>query len=73
MGKGRRAKVAAGLGSFLGENMETHIVKDINRQYMVVSQNLRYLFGVGYHPTSLCKRLFGCSPGYRGFHPQPYH
>ena len=31
-----------------------------------------YLFGVGYHKmASLFKRLFGCSPGYRGFDPLP--
>ena len=40
---------------------------------LALGQNLRYLFGVGY-PSKVVyfKRLFGCSPGYRGFDPQPF-
>ena len=41
-----------------------------------MGQNLRYLFGDDYPPkgksASLFKRLLGCSPGHRGFDPQPY-
>ena len=41
--------------------------------YMAVSQNLRYLFGVGYHPTIvLFKGFLGVHRGYRGFDPLPY-
>ena len=44
-------------------------------QNMALGQNLRYLFGVGKATprSSLFKRLFGCSPGYRGFDPLPHH
>ena len=41
--------------------------------YLAVSQNLRYLFGLGYHPTIVfLKGFLECSPGYRGFDPQPF-
>ena len=43
------------------------------RKHMAVGQNLRYLFGDDYPPKVVYfKRFFRCSPGYRGFDPQPY-
>ena len=37
---------------------------------MVVGQNIRFLFGDGYHPV--VDYFEGCSAGYQGFDPHPY-